>query len=86
MTETPRSVWPWTVLAFVVLLVFAYTQAIRQVKLSKDLSLRLREQLTVAREQVAREGGKVETAHKITQETKADLPTPWPEATATLIA
>lgn len=44
------------------LLVFAYTQAIRQVKLSRDLSLRLREQLTVAREQVARQGGKVETA------------------------
>jgi hypothetical protein len=44
------------------LLVFAYTQAIRQVKLSKDLSLRRREQLTVAREQVAREGGKAETA------------------------
>lgn len=44
------------------LLVFAYTQAIRQVKLSKDLSLRRREQLTVAREKVAREGGKAETA------------------------
>lgn len=42
------------------LLVFAYTQAIRQVKLGKDLCIRRQEQLTVAREQVARQGGKVE--------------------------
>ena len=44
------------------LLVFAYTQAIRQVNLGKTQALRLQEQLTVAREKVARQGGKVETA------------------------
>ncbi|MDO8730624.1 MAG: hypothetical protein Q7J69_05555 [Candidatus Omnitrophota bacterium] len=44
------------------LLVFAYTQAVRQVNLSKDLSLRLREQLTVAREQLARQSGRTDLA------------------------
>ena len=44
------------------LLVFAYTQAIRQLNLGKAQAQRLQEQLTVAREQVARQGGKVETA------------------------
>jgi len=40
------------------LLVFVYTQAVRQLNLGRDLSQRLREQLTVAREQVARQGGR----------------------------
>lgn len=44
------------------LMVFAYTQAVRQVNLSKDLSLRLREQLTVAREQLARQSGRMDLA------------------------
>jgi len=47
----------------VVPMVFAYTQAIRQVKLSRDLSVRLQEQLTISQEQVARQGGKVDTAN-----------------------
>ena len=45
-------------LLIILLLVFAYTQAVRQVKLAKELSGRLREQLTVAREEVARQGGR----------------------------
>ncbi len=44
------------------LLVFAYTQAVRQVNLGKDLSLRLREQLIVAREQLARQSGRTDLA------------------------
>lgn len=44
------------------LLVFAYTQAVRQLNLSKDLSLRLREQLIVAREQLARQSGRTDLA------------------------
>lgn len=38
------------------LLVFAYTQAIRQVKLQRETFHRLQEQLTMAREQKARQG------------------------------
>ena len=38
------------------LLVFAYTQAIRQVNYQRDLHQRLQEQLTMAREQVSRQG------------------------------
>ena len=38
------------------LLVFAYTQAIRQVKYQRELFQRLQEQLTMAREQMARQG------------------------------
>ena len=44
----------------VVLMVFAYTQAIRQVKLGRELSARLQEQLAVAREQLARPGPRPE--------------------------
>lgn len=39
------------------LMVFAYTQAIRQLKLNRDFSQRLQEQIAVAREQLARQGG-----------------------------
>ena len=42
------------------LLVFAYTQAVRQVNLGKNLLFRLREQLTVAREQLARSVGRTD--------------------------
>ena len=45
-------------IALVALLVFAYTQAIRQVKLQQELQARLQEQLALAREQVAKHGGK----------------------------
>lgn len=38
------------------LLVFAYTQAIRQVKYQRELFQRLQEQLTMAREQMVRQG------------------------------
>jgi len=44
------------------LLVFAYTQAFRQIKLGRDLSQRLQEQLIVAREQVARQGAHPDSA------------------------
>ena len=44
------------------LMVFAYTQAVRQVNLGKNLLFRLREQLTVAREQLARSGGRTDLA------------------------
>ena len=44
------------------LLVFIYTQAVRQLNRGKDLSQHLQEQLTVAREKVARQGGKSELA------------------------
>lgn len=40
----------------VALLAFAYTQAIRQVKYQRELFQRLQEQLTMAREQMARQG------------------------------
>ncbi len=40
------------------LMVFAYTQAIRQVKLARELSGRLQEQLALARDQLARQGGR----------------------------
>lgn len=42
-------------LAVVGLLVFAYTQAIRQVKHQRGLQLQLQEQLTMAREQMSRQ-------------------------------
>ncbi len=59
-------------------MVFAYTQAVRQVKLAGDLSQRLREQLVVAREQVARQGGKADLAALQAQvgELKASLAAP----------
>lgn len=60
------------------LLVFAYTQAVRQVKLGRELSARFQEQLTVAREQVARQGGRSEVAALQAQveELKASLAAP----------
>lgn len=59
-------------------MVFAYTQAVRQVKLAGDLSQRLQEQLVVAREEVAREGGKADIAQLQAQveELKASLAAP----------
>lgn len=48
----------WLQILVVALLVFAYTQAIRQLHHRREESVRLREQLTMAREEVARQGGR----------------------------
>ena len=49
-------------IVLVALLVFAYTQAIRQLKLQQELQARLQEQLALAREQVAKQAAKADLA------------------------
>ena len=60
----------WLQILVIGVMVFAYTQAIRQLNHRKDLTTRLQEQLTMAREKLVREGSRpdlsrlqVEVAH-----------------------
>lgn len=48
----------WVQILLVAVLVFAYTQAVRQLDRNRERSSRLQEQLTVAREEVARQGAR----------------------------
>ncbi len=60
----------WVQIALVALLAFAYTQAIRQVKLQRGLQVIRQEQLALAREEVAKHGGKSDLANLQAQVTE----------------